>query len=32
MALNTEKAFTLVNYLFLITALENYAFKEDFIK
>ena len=32
MTLNTEKAFTLVNYLFLITALENYAFKEDFIK
>ena len=32
MTLDTEKAFTLVNYLFLITALENYAFKEDFIK
>ena len=32
MTLDTEKAFTLVIYLFLITALENYVFKEDFIK
>ena len=32
MTLDTEKAFTLVIYLFLITALENYVFKEDFFK
>ena len=27
-----EKAFDLVNHLFLITALEKYGFMEDFIK
>ena len=32
MTLNSEKAFDSVNHLFLITALEKYGFKEDFIK
>ena len=32
MTLEIEKVFGLVNHLFLITALEKYAFKEDFIK
>ena len=32
MILDIDKAFDSVNYLFLITALEKYAFKEDFIK
>ena len=31
-ALYIEKAFDLVNHLFLITALEKYGSKEDFIK
>ena len=32
MTLDIEKAFDSVNHLFLITALETYRFKEDFIK
>ena len=32
MTLDIEKAFNSVNHLFLITALEKYGFKEDFIK
>ena len=32
MILDIDKAFDSVNYLFLITALEKYAFKKDFIK
>ena len=32
MTLDTEKAFNSVNHLFLITALEKYDFKENFIK
>ena len=32
MTLDPEKAFYSVNHLFLITALKNYGFKEDFIK
>ena len=32
MTLDIQKAFDLVNYIFLITALEKYGFKEDFIK
>ena len=32
MTLDIEKAFDSVNHLFLITALKNYGFKEDFIK
>ena len=32
MTLDIEKTFNLVNHLSLITALEKYAFKEDFIK
>ena len=32
MRLDTEKAFDLVDHLFLITALEKYGFKEDFVK
>ena len=32
MALDIEKAFDLANHLFLITVLEKYGFKEDFIK
>ena len=32
MTLEIEQAFGLVNHLFLITALEKYAFKKDFIK
>ena len=32
MALDIEKAFDSANHLFLITVLEKYGFKEDFIK
>ena len=32
MALDIQKAFDSVSHLFLITALEKYDFKEDFIK
>ena len=32
MTLDIEKSFDSVNDLFLITALEKYGFKEDFIK
>ena len=32
MTLNIEKAFDSVNHLFLITTLEKYGFKKDFIK
>ena len=32
MTLDIEKAFYLVNHLFLIIGLEKYGFKEDFIK
>ena len=32
MTLDIEKAFDSVNYLFLITSLEKYGFKKDFIK
>ena len=32
MTLEIEQAFGLVNHLFLITALEKYAFRKDFIK
>ena len=32
MTLDTEKSFDQVNHLFLITALEKYGFKADFIK
>ena len=32
MTLDIEKVFDFVNHLFLITALEKYGFKKDFIK
>ena len=32
MILDIKKAFNSVNHVFLITALEKYGFKEDFIK
>ena len=32
MTLDIEKAFDLVNHLFLITVLEKYGFKENLIK
>ena len=32
MKLDTEKAFDLVNHLFLVTALQKCGFKQDFIK
>ena len=32
MTLDIQKAFDSVSHLFLITALEKYDFKEDFIK
>ena len=32
MSLNIEKAFNLVNHLFLITGVEKYGFKEDLTK
>ena len=32
MTLDVEKAFDSINHLFLITALEKYGFKADFIK
>ena len=32
MAMDTERVFGSVNHLFLITAIEKYVFKENFIK
>ena len=32
MTLDIEKTFDLVNHLFLMTVLEKYGFKEDFVK